>query len=90
MPANGELLSPPDWTLRPPHYRGTCQSFLPLFQSLSAFGSAAVTGYLSDIYGIHIALELTLLVGAATAWAILWFALALHRRLRKTKNIGNL
>jgi MFS family permease len=68
--------------LAPPHYRGTCQSFLPLFQSLSAFGAAAVTGYMSDHIGVHVgqqyglalALQVTLLIGAVAACGILWFA----------------
>jgi MFS family permease len=68
--------------LVPPHYRGTCQGFLPVFQSLSSCIAGAATGYMSDRIGnrfgedlgLAVALEITLVVGVCLSFAILWFA----------------
>ncbi|MEN6497572.1 MAG: MFS transporter [Thermoguttaceae bacterium] len=60
--------------LVPPHYRGTCQSFFPLFQSLSAVWAGSATGYLSDLFGLSIALEITLVVSIGTGLILLWLA----------------
>ena len=60
--------------LVPPHYRGTCQSFLPLFQSLTAIWSSFATGLISDHLGLPIAMEITLLLGITTGLLTLWFA----------------
>jgi MFS family permease len=60
--------------LVPPHYRGTCQSFLPLFQSLTAIWSSFATGLVSDNLGLPIAMEITLLLGITTGLLTLWFA----------------
>jgi MFS family permease len=75
--------------LAPPHYRGTCQSFLPLFQSTSAFGAAAATGAISDHWGLPVALEITLLIGTFAACAILWASLKTYPAdYKKQKSLG--
>jgi MFS family permease len=70
--------------LAPPHYRGTCQSFLPLFQSLTAIWSGAATGFISDHVGLPAAMEITLLIGLIGGLAVLLAArrnyLADHER----------
>jgi MFS family permease len=53
--------------LTPPQYRGTCQAFLPLAQGLVAFGSAALTGALSDHWGLAIALAASANLGIGLA-----------------------
>jgi MFS family permease len=60
--------------LVPLPYRGSCQSFFPLFQSLTAVWAGTATGFLSDRCGLALALELTLLFGFSLGFLILWFA----------------
>jgi MFS family permease len=64
--------------LVPPHYRGTCQGFLPAFQALTAIWSGSVTGLMSDRFGLPIALEITLLAGLITALFLLVAARATY------------
>jgi MFS family permease len=54
--------------------RGSCQSFFPLFQSLTAMWAGGATGFLSDRCGLAAALEMTLLFGFSLGFLILWFA----------------
>jgi MFS family permease len=60
--------------LVPIQYRGSCQSFFPLFQSIAAIWAGAGAGLLSDWLGLAWAMELTLLVGFSAGILILWFA----------------
>lgn len=57
--------------LVPPHYRGTCQSFIPLFQMLTAFWGSAVCGLISDRLGLPMALLITMLIGCGLGLALL-------------------
>ena len=58
--------------LVPLPYRGSCQSFFPLFQSISAIWAGAGTGLLSDRIGLAWAMESTLLIGFCSGFLILW------------------
>jgi MFS family permease len=60
--------------LVPLPYRGSCQSFFPLFQSLTAMWAGGASGLLSDRFGIAPALEITLLAGFSSGFLVLWFA----------------
>jgi hypothetical protein len=60
--------------LVPLPYRGSCQSFFPLFQSVSAIWAGAGAGLLSDRIGLAWAMELTLLIGFCSGFLILWVA----------------
>lgn len=75
--------------LMPPHFRGTCQSFIPLFQTGAAFMSGGITGLVSDQVGLTMALLLTELIMCVLALAIMFFA---HRSYNadyeKQKSLG--
>jgi MFS family permease len=60
--------------LVPLQYRGSCQSFFPLFQSITAIWAGAGAGLLSDWLGLAWAMELTLLIGFSSGFLILWVA----------------
>ena len=57
--------------LVPPHYRGTGQSFIPLFQTITGFWSASLSGFLSDRLGLTMAMEITMLIGCVVGCALL-------------------
>jgi len=71
--------------LTPPHYRGTCQAFLPLAQGVVAFGSAALTGAISDRLGLATALAISATVGIGTALAVLAAARRSYRSDRRRR-----
>jgi MFS family permease len=60
--------------LVPPHYRGTCQSFLPLCQALTGSWSAGAVGLLSDQMGLSVALQVAMVGGIAIASILLLLA----------------
>jgi MFS family permease len=60
--------------LVPPHYRGTCQGFIPLFQMLTAFWGAAFCGLISDRLGLPMALLITMLIGCVLGCVLLLVA----------------
>lgn len=71
--------------LTPPHYRGTCQSFLPLSQGLVAFASAPITGALSDHLGLPLALAISAVVGVGLAIAVILLACGSYQRDHRLK-----
>lgn len=58
----------------PPQYRGTVQSFLPLFQAIAALAAGIVSGMLSDRYGLPLALEALLVGGMLSGMLLLLLA----------------